>query len=460
MLSIELKATGASTPRPPEADRLHPLVTVREYARLTTDAVPSSLDQATVSATAFDWLCKESGRLRKSGASLVQMDNRRWLRLDNYVGVIETSCGTRIEILPKHMDSADEIANARRLLREMLSRCMGVAPRATGPTDIQAFDAPLTEWVMREFLERLDHLVKRGVRFDYHAVKEQQRFLRGRLDLPRQLRQPPGRQHLFQIEHDLFDADRPENRLLRSALDRVCKLTRDARNWRLSHELASYFSPIPCSADIASDFRRWRNDRLMAHYRPLRPWCSLILNEQSPLSIVGDWHGVSLLFPMERLFERYVGACLRRQLPYEMQLTASVSSQHLCMHEDKKWFELRPDLLLQHGEYRWILDTKWKRLDATLSDSTNKYGLSQADFYQLFAYGDRYLGSRGDLVLVYPRTASFAAPLPVFHYSSELRLWVIPFDLERGALVIESSNPARVSQDALLPHWFKDERVA
>lgn len=422
-------------------------VTVREFARLTTQPVTPSLEQATVSVTAFDWLCQESARLRKSGASLVQLDDSRWLRLDNYVGVIETPCGTQIEILPKHVDSDDEVAAARRLLRKMLARCLDLTARETGPTSIQAFDAPLTEWVMRQFLEGLDHLVKRGVRFDYHAVQEQQRFLRGRLDIPRQLRQPPGRQHLFQIEHDVFDADRAENRLLRSTLDRVCRLTRDARNWRLSHELATYLSPIPASKDIASDFRRWRDDRLMAHYRPIRPWCSLILNEQSPLSIVGQWHGVSLLFPMERLFERYVEGCLRSTLPAGATLKRTASTKYLCNHLEQPWFLMQPDFLLSDGGQSWVLDTKWKRLDASRNSSKDKYDLSQADFYQLFAYGKHYLEGQGDLFLVYPMTASFNQPLPVFDYSVQMRLWVVPFDLEAGVLV---GHPLSVEGGRLL----------
>ena len=340
-------------------------VTVREYARLTTAKVEVSLDQATVSTSAFDWLCSESGRMRKSGAALVQFEGRCDLRLDNYVGVVETPCGTQIEILPKHVDgsSEGEVAAARRVLRRMLTSCLNLKSRETGPTDIQAFDAPLTEWVMRQFLEALDHLVKRGIRFDYHAVKEEQRYLRGRLDVTRQLRQPPGQQHLFQIEHDVFDADRPENRLLRSALERVCRMTRDARNWRLSHELTAYLSPIPPSSDVTTNLGRWRDDRLMAHYRPVRPWCSLILNEQSPLSIVGAWHGISLLFPMERLFERYVEVYLRRTLPADVRLTPTASSKYLCVHQGQDWFQLKPDFLLQQGNIRWVLDTKWNAND-------------------------------------------------------------------------------------------------
>ena len=91
------------------------LVVVREYARLTTSAVTDeSLDVARVPESAFDWLCQESARLRKSGVALVQVDDRRCLRLDSYVGVIETPCGTRIEILPKTTEHGDNRDVARQ----------------------------------------------------------------------------------------------------------------------------------------------------------------------------------------------------------------------------------------------------------------------------------------------------------------------------------------------------------
>lgn len=418
-------------------------VVVREHARLGTTPVTASLDQATVSASAFDWLCRESSRLRKSGAALVQIDDRRWLRLDNYVGVIQTPCGTRIEILPKHVDGAQDASSSRRLLRRMLARCLDLTPRESTPTDILAFDAPLSEWVMRQFLQALDRLVKRGLRFDYHAVQDEQRFLRGRLLVSRQLRQPPGRNHKFQIEHDLFDADRPENRLLRSALDRVAQSTGDAANWRLSHELATLLASIPPSSNVAQDFGRWRDDRLMAHYRSVRPWTALILNQQDPLSIVGEWHGMSLLFPMERLFERYVGACLRRQVPAGA-LVGPSQTEHLCVHRRAGWFRLKPDYQIRSGAHRWILDAKWKRVDER-GTAASDYGLSQSDFYQMFAYGQRFIEGRGDLYLIYPRTTDFQQPLNVFAFSDELRLWVLPFDLDRETLACEP---------ALLPFFY------
>lgn len=409
-------------------------IVVREHARLTTSPLEAvTPDRAQISPTAFDWLCELSGRLRQSGAALVELDGRRWLKLDNYVGVVETPCGTRIEILPKHTEDGADLADSRKLLKRMIASALDLPVRSADVASLQLFNAPLSEWVMGQFLAALDHLVKRGVRSDYQRVEATERYLHGQLDVVRQLRQSPGRQHLFQIRHDVFVPDRAENRLLKCALERVCKTTQTPGNWRLAHELRSLLHEIPASRDIEADFRQWRTDRLMAHYAPLKPWCELILYRQMPWSLRGDWHGISMLFPMERLFERYVAASLRRTLAPRTKLVEQAARHSLCEHLDRPMFQLRPDLLLQQEGRQWVLDAKWKLIDA--ARPSDNYGLSQSDFYQLFAYGMKYLGGVGEMALIYPRHARFAAPLVPFDYSPTLRLWVLPFDLEMQCLV-------------------------
>jgi 5-methylcytosine-specific restriction enzyme subunit McrC len=408
-------------------------ITVREYARLTTEPIQPTLDRAQVSQTAFDWLCELSASYSKAGAALVQIEGRRWLKLDNYVGIVETPCGTRLEILPKHFDEGDCLKRNRDLLITMICAALDLPTREAGATDIQATDSPLSEWVIQQFLQAVDLLVKRGVRSDYRRVEEETRFMRGQLDVARQMRQPPGRQHHFQTRYDVLSPDRAENRLLKSALERICKVTQTADNWRLAHELRSLFGDVQPSRDVQEDFKKWRHDRLMAHYIPVRPWCELVLNQQVPLAVAGDWHGISLLFPMEKLFERYVERCLYRALERGSQLRSQVASQFLCEHDGGRIFRLEPDLLIHNDAKHWVLDTKWKRLNAL--DKKSKYGLSQSDFYQLFAYGQKYLDGKGDLILIYPLRMTFTEPLPVFEYSPQLSLWVLPFDLERGRLV-------------------------
>jgi 5-methylcytosine-specific restriction enzyme subunit McrC len=410
-------------------------LTVREHAWLTTTAIGSStLDRRQISRSAFDWLCKLNSTLRSSGAALVQVENGYVLKLDNYVGVLQTPCGTQIEILPKHIEGEEFIPKSRALLRRMLQQALDLPFREFETADLQLFNTPITEWVMQRFLKALDHLIKRGVRFDYQRIEEEQQFLHGQLNLIRQIRQRPGRQHYFHIRHDVFSPDRPENRLLKLALERVCSATRVAENWRLANELRNLLVQIPASSNISEDFTRWSEDRLMVHYQKVKPWCELVLNRKTPLALLGTWEGISLLFPMEKLFERYVEVYFRRNLCDEARLRAKPASQHLCEHDGDKIFRLEPDLYIERENEKWILDTKWKLLDST--DRTNNYRLSQSDFYQLFAYGRTYLRGQqnGRLVLIYPKRAAFSAALPVFVFSDELSLWVLPFDLETATL--------------------------
>lgn len=412
-----------------------PAVVVREYARLTTaQLAKNTLDQAHISASAFSWLVKLGQQFKANGLQLLELNDQQWLRLDNYVGVLESPCGQVIEILPKHRVEGECVASARKLLRKLILNAMQLKQRETQHTDIERFDAPLPEWLMQQFLTELDHLIKRGLRFDYHRVEEQQRFLRGQLDVVKQLRQPPGREHVFHIRHDIFSADRPENRLLKAALLRVCKTTQDNDNWRLAHELQSMLQELPVSTDFQSDFKAWRTDRLMAHYQAIKPWCEFVLSQHVPLAVQGQWQGISMLFPMERLFESYVAAELdtaaQRVPAIKGEVNTQLASKYLCTHQGKDFFQLKPDLQLKLGADSWILDTKWKLLNA--ADRENKYGLSQQDFYQLFAYGHKYLNGSGTLVLIYPAWQKFppGTQLAEFSFNNTLKLRVLPFDLE------------------------------
>lgn len=429
-------------------------VTIREYARLTTASVtPGNLDCAQISETAFDWLCELSASFSQGGATLLQVEGRRSLKWDSYVGVIETPCGTCLEVLPKHFEQGGCKVKSRDLLRKLIQAALSLKPRKVSVAGLELFDAPLTEWVMGQFLGELDILVKRGIRFDYKRVEEDQRFLRGQLNVVAQIRQPPGRQHHFQVRHDVFLPDRAENRLLKLALERVAKSTEDAVNWRLASELRTILAEVPASRQVAKDLGAWSHERLMAHYRAVKPWCELILNQQMPIAVSGEWRGMSLLFPMEKLFERYVENWLRNQLQPTARLKAQSASQYLCGHDNARIFCLKPDLLIDTPEARWILDAKWKRVD--MRKPTKNYDLSQSDFYQLFAYGHKYRKGADvpKMVLIYPHWSGLKEALPVFQYGGGMSLWVLPFDLENDCLLSASAAGIPLQEKASLQNF-------
>jgi 5-methylcytosine-specific restriction enzyme subunit McrC len=153
----------------------------------------------------------------------------------------------------------------------------------------------------------------------------------------------------------------------------------------------------------------------------------------TPLTTAGQSRALSLIFPMEYLFEQYVAASLRVLFRGRAHVHAGIQRFSLVQHLGTPWFALKPDLAISiDKEYRVILDAKWKRIDS--SNGAQNYDLKQSDLYQLYAYGQKYLSGRGSVVLIYPRTPSFPEPLPPFQYDSDLSLRIIPFDPESGAL--------------------------
>ncbi|WJJ93348.1 hypothetical protein N7E01_15345 [Neopusillimonas aromaticivorans] len=175
----------------------------------------------------------------------------------------------------------------------------------------------------------------------------------------------------------------------------------------------------------------------MARYKDIRPWCALVLGENMPLALMGQTQGLSLLFPMEKLFENYVARWLHKQLSDDYSLRTQARHHSLAHHAGESMFQLRPDILLHSEEKQttWVLDTKWKRLDA--ANRSRSYGISERDMYQMLAYGSTYLKGSGRLLLVYPSWAGFNKALPYFQLPGSLRLDAVPFDLDTDGLVTD-----------------------
>ncbi|MGL4674904.1 MAG: 5-methylcytosine restriction system specificity protein McrC, partial [Wohlfahrtiimonas sp.] len=103
--------------------------------------------------------------------------------------------------------------------------------------------------------------------------------------------------------------------------------------------------------------------------------------------------------------------------------------------QDKKLFQLKPDFVLRHKTIKHVIiaDTKWKVLDQTAGNGSEKYGIQQSDLYQMLAYGYKYQQNQEnctDMILIYPYYDQFTEKLPVFEFHEEnLKLHVVPFKL-------------------------------
>jgi 5-methylcytosine-specific restriction enzyme subunit McrC len=363
---------------------------------------------------------------------LASRNGKKALQVVNFVGVVSTPSGTHIEILPKTTEASQNVEVTRKLLLKLLYLAGELPFIETTDTSLQLHKKSLPEVLINRFLSSLASVVRQGIRKDYHRIESEEPFLKGKLQIAQQLRQPVGKQHLFQIAYDVFSENRAENRLIHSALIQVSKWIKTHENQKLARELRFAFNDVPKSNNYETDFRLWKNTRDMISYRALFPWVKLILNQQSPFTLKDKHAGISFLFPMEKLFEQYVAKMLQKYLGYVVK--TQLQQHHLL--DSPKAFLLKPDLAIyDKSKLLVILDTKWKLIDQnTQYDNGNedpKSGISQADMYQMFAYGKKHFKSHenGKLVLIYPHWGKFNNPLRPFKFDDTLTLDVIPFDL-------------------------------
>lgn len=192
------------------------IITVTEFARLTTESVDApKLDRASLPVEDFQALCRLNERRQTGEAPLVQMQSRTTLRLCNYVGLRQSSREKCIEILQKTTARAESAERQRGLLLKMLCAVYNLPCRESGPAMLRTMASPLREWLIRQFLEALHALLRKGLCFSYNCTAEEKPFLRGRLDVGKQIVQPPQRRHLQSIRHYVFSVDSPEHRLSR-----------------------------------------------------------------------------------------------------------------------------------------------------------------------------------------------------------------------------------------------------
>ena len=389
--------------------------TIREHEAFEVGPLLSRGDLVDLEAVAKDVLKRKDGDLAAS----------------SYVGVVTTKRGTVVEILPK-IDLADEPdpdhETTRRLFLRMLRswRRFEKVP-ALPESGIHAMRRfPMLEVFVRQLLANLAALTRGGLAKRYIPVEENLPYLRGRLLFREQIHENLTNQARFYVAHDELSVNRPANRLIHSTLDRLTPLIRDTENRRLLQQMKVGFADVPLTSNPHADWQRHQVDRSMPHYGPVMQWVGLFLFGHGLTTYSGRHRNLSLLFPMEQVFEDFVTHSFRRYQP-DYDVTGQSQQVYLAETDGKKAFQMRPDILLREkkGEgAKFILDAKWKGLDTSLDDP--KYGIDQADLYQLYAYAKGY--DCKAVALVYPRSKNFKTKLQ-YRLLDDVILICLPFDV-------------------------------
>ena len=336
----------------------------------------------------------------------------KFIQARNYVGVLQTKSGLTIEILPKITDKTDT-DKSKAVFVKMLRTLKNFPFKSSNLASLKTQNLPLLEIFISMFLCELEALVKKGIKSDYVTLEDNLKFLKGKLNINEQIKRNSIHKERFYVEYSEFLSDIKINQIIKTTLKFLYKKSNSSKNQQKIRELLFIFDEVSECEDYKNFFTKLIINRQVKHYKQTLLWCKIFLLGNSFTPHKGDDLALALLFDMNALFESYVGNFIKKKHP-------GTSLQHSEKHlvEDPKSFRLRPDIFL---EDKFIADTKWKIIKS-------RDDISQADLYQLYAYGKKY--NCGKLYLIYPKIDGIKQEFMKFEYEKDMHLEILYFDLE------------------------------
>ncbi|WNZ07471.1 5-methylcytosine restriction system specificity protein McrC [Streptomyces sp. 11x1] len=227
---------------------------------------------------------------------------------------------------------------------------------------------------------QVDRALRQGLLQGYKATEESALVVRGRLREAEQIRRRFGAALPVEVAYDEFTTDIAENRILRTAVERLLRLSgvpRDVRR-RLSHQRARLANvtaivrgqPIP----------DWLPTRLNARYHHALRLARAVLDGTSAEHTPGGLRIDGFLFDMNKLFEDFVTVALREAF-------RTTGSGHTARFQDPHHLDkaaairMKPDFVLygpDGGTPCAVVDAKYK--------AEKRSGYPDADLYQMLAY--------------------------------------------------------------------------
>lgn len=326
------------------------------------------------------------------------------------VGMVSAR-GCSLEILPKvDPDAGEEEGDetVRSRLVRMLDVALGLDLDIGAEAAIARQKNTLLEILIDAFATRLLAEVRRGLPRAYRQCEEDLPALRGRLDVTRQFTRNAVRPDRLACRFDQLEADTPLMRIMAAATVFLARHARTLGTRRKLDELRHALADIPLMPITRLPWQAVRIDRTNRRWEALFRLARLLLQRdwQATHHAAKAPEGLTLLFPMNDLFEKYIAVLLRRALVGTGIEVIDQGGHRACLGaftgeylENGDVFRTMPDIMLRRrGEIFAIIDTKWKKLSSDPLD--RKHGVSQADVYQLMAYARLY--RTAELMLLYP----------------------------------------------------------
>ncbi|MFN3272167.1 MAG: McrC family protein [Cloacibacterium caeni] len=323
------------------------------------------------------------------------------IRFGSYVGVIQIG-GLTIEILPKADNNENADKNLwQNILLNILKVCKHIQVESISETQLKKRYHSILDVYFELYLNEVERLVKKGMIKKYRKNQSNQNALKGKLLFAQNIQQNLVHKERFYCEHQVYDKNHLLHQILYKGLLVLKTLVNDSLKDKLNRLLFEFqdFENINIQK---KHFDKIIIDRKNHDYQKAIDIAKIIILNYSPSLNYGNENLLTLLFDMNALWEEYIFRILQKYKPNEME----ISFQNSDMFWENK--RIRPDIVLKTKDETFVIDTKWKIIDAN--------NPSDDDLKQMFVYNLHWKAEK--TLLLYPKTNQMDSDFGTFHYDN------------------------------------------
>lgn len=286
-----------------------------------------------------------------------------------FVGVVSLPSGPTIRIQPKAADGN---------LLYLIKYAQGVSTTtldeeanvSSGESFIDAFAAL--------FADKLATIRKRGYHSEYQTTKSSEKYVRGRLDVQRQLQRQGVIPTAFECTYDQLTTDTVANQAILYAGTVLSRLTSDtdikqALQWRTT----DLRKQVTLRRVRPRELDKVEITRLNDHYADILRLVRPILRNTyiDDLSNAGT-RSFSLMVNMNRVFEAVIERVVKTLAEEHPELQTRTQARTANLVQGQPEIEMYPDVILETADGTCMVgDAKWKT-----------GSVSNSDIYQLVSY--------------------------------------------------------------------------
>jgi 5-methylcytosine-specific restriction enzyme subunit McrC len=332
------------------------------------------------------------------------------VRFKSYVGAIRIG-KTTIEVLPKadkvNQHETDlEKKNWQGVLLDMLKTCHLLKAKQSGEANLKLKANSVFELYFELFVNEVEQLIRQGLIKKYRKKEGNKTALKGALVFSQHITKNIVHKEKFYVRYTDYNKNHIEHQILFEALLAIQQLNSSSL---LSDRIGRILLDFPIVNRIKVNVKTFSTlvtNRKTAPYKLALDIAELILLNYRPDIKSGSRNLLAIMFDMNVLWEEYVYRILKRYPTYnDITYIVKGHQKKNFWSSDKITINLKPDVFIEGGGKKFILDTKWKIVKNNRPDDH--------DVRQMFAYNHVWKSNQS--ILLYPGEETNDSRLGLFH---------------------------------------------